>query len=77
VGTGLRSGELLGLRARRVDLERRRVEVVEVRYDAGRFGSGYKDRPKGDASIRLVPLAGVDRRLPTHLRPGGRPHRLG
>jgi integrase len=57
-GTGLRSGELLGLRARRVDLERRRVEVVEVRYDAGRFGSGYKDRPKSDASIRLVPLAG-------------------
>jgi integrase len=44
-GTGLRSGELLGLRARRVDLERRRIEVVEVRYDAGRFGSGYKDRP--------------------------------
>ena len=58
VGTGLRSGELLGLRARRVDLERRRIEVVEVRYDAGKFGSGYKDRPKSDASIRLVPLAG-------------------
>ena len=48
---------LLGLRARRVDLERRRIEVVEVRYDAGKFGSGYKDRPKSDASIRLVPLA--------------------
>jgi integrase len=58
VGTGLRSGELLGLRARRVDLERRRIEVVEVRYDAGKFGSGYKDRPKSDVSIRLVPLAG-------------------
>jgi integrase len=57
VGTGLRSGELLGLRARRVDLERRRIEVVEVRYDAGKFGSGYKDRPKSDASIRLVPMA--------------------
>ena len=57
-GTGLRSGELLGLRARRVDLARRRIEVVEVRDDAGRFGSGYKDRPKSDASIRLVPLAG-------------------
>jgi integrase len=54
VGSGLRSGELLGLRARRVDLERRRVEVVEVRYDAGRFGSGYQDRPKSDASIRLA-----------------------
>ncbi|MGH2815799.1 MAG: phage integrase central domain-containing protein, partial [Actinomycetota bacterium] len=52
VGTGLRSGELLGLRARRVDLDARRIEVVDVRYDAGRFGSGYKDRPKSDASVR-------------------------
>jgi integrase len=57
VGTGLRSGELLGLRARRVDLDARRIEVVDVRYDAGRFGSGYKDRPKSDASIRAVPMA--------------------
>jgi integrase len=56
-GTGLRSGELLGLRARRVDLARLRIEVVEVRYDAGKFGSGYKDRPKSDASIRPVPMA--------------------
>jgi integrase len=57
VGTGLRSGELLGLHARRVDLARRRIEVVDVRYDAGRFGAGYKNRPKSDASIRVVPLA--------------------
>jgi integrase len=57
VGTGLRAGELLGLRARRVDLDRRQLEVLEVRYDAGRFGSGYKDRPKSPASIRVVPLA--------------------
>jgi integrase len=56
-GTGLRSGELLGLRARRVDLTRLRIEVVEVRYDAGKFGSGYKGRPKSDASIRPVPMA--------------------
>ena len=56
-GTGLRSGELLGLRARRVDLSRLRIEVVEVRYDAGKFGSGYKDRPKSDASIRPMPMA--------------------
>jgi fructoselysine-6-P-deglycase FrlB-like protein len=28
-----------------------------VRYGAGRFGSGYKDRPKSDASIRAVPMA--------------------
>jgi integrase len=69
VGTGLRAGELLGLRAVRVDLERRQLEVLEVRYDAGRFGSGYKDRPKSPSSIRVVPLAetvadAVARRLP-------------
>jgi integrase len=58
VASGLRSGELLGLRARRVDLERRRIEVVDVRYDAGKFGAGYKNRPKTDASIRAVPMVG-------------------
>jgi integrase len=57
VGTGLRSGELLGLRARRVHLDARRIEVVDVRYDADRFGSGYKDRPRSDASIRAVAMA--------------------
>jgi len=57
VATGLRSGELLGLRQGRVDLARRRIEVIDVRYDAGRYGSGYKNRPKSDASIRVVPLA--------------------
>jgi integrase len=59
VGTGLRPGELLELHAHRVqlDLDPPCVEVVEVRYDAGKFGSGYKDRPKSAASIRLVPLA--------------------
>ena len=57
VGTGLRAGELLGLRAHRVDLASRRLEVVEVRYEAGRFGRGYKDRPKSPTSIRVVPLA--------------------
>jgi integrase len=56
VGTGLRSGELLGLQARRVDLEGRRIEVVDVRYDAGRFGSGYKD--PGDGGVRHPGLAG-------------------
>ena len=69
VGTGLRAGELLGLRAHRVDLDRRQLEVLEVRYDAGRFGSGYKNRPKSPASIRVIPLAGpvveaITRRLP-------------
>ena len=69
VGTGLRAGELLGLRAHRVDLAARRLEVLEVRYEAGRFGRGYKDRPKSATSIRVVPLAGqvadaIARQLP-------------
>jgi hypothetical protein len=51
-----RPWELLGLRERRVDLTARRIKVVDVRY-AGRFGSGYKDRPKSDASIRPLPMA--------------------
>jgi integrase len=76
VGTGLRAGELLGLRAMRVDLNRQRLEVLEVRYDAGRFGSGYKNRPKSPASIRVVPLAGpvvdaIRRRLPPDGDPDG------
>jgi integrase len=57
VGTGLRAGELLGLRAHRIDLAARRLEVVEVRYEAGQFGRGYKDRPKSASSIRVVPLS--------------------
>ena len=52
--------ELLGLRGWRVDLALRRIEVVEVRYDAGRFGSGYKDWPKSDANVRTVPMAEPD-----------------
>jgi integrase len=74
VGTGLRAGELLGLRARRVDLSRRQLEVLEVRYDAGRFGSGYKNRPKSPASIRVIPLAApaaeaIARQLPLDASP--------
>jgi integrase len=74
VGTGLRAGELLGLRAHRVDLARRRLEVLEVRYEAGRFGRGYKSRPKSAASIRVVPLAGpvadaIARQLPDDCPP--------
>ena len=74
VGTGLRAGELLGLRAQRVDLSRSQLEVLEVRYDAGRFGSGYKNRPKSPASIRVIPLAGpvaeaIARQLPPDANP--------
>jgi hypothetical protein len=59
----------------RVDLDRRQLEVLEVRYDAGPFGSGYKNRPKSAASIRVVPLAGqvaeaITRRFPPNGDPG-------
>jgi integrase len=56
LGTGLRISELAGLQAFRVDLAAGRLEVVETRYEAGRFGKGIKDRPKSDASVREVPL---------------------
>jgi integrase len=60
LGTGLRFGELAGLRCRRVHLDRSVpvLQVVEVRYQAGgQFGSGFKGRPKSDAGIRELPLA--------------------
>jgi Phage integrase, N-terminal SAM-like domain len=57
--TGLRFGEFAGLRRSRVQLERPLpvLQVVDVRYQAGRFGSGFKSRPKSDAGIREIPLA--------------------
>jgi integrase len=74
VGTGLRSGELLGLRRRRVFLELRRIEVIEVRYEAGRFGRGFKAEPKSPASVRVVPMCqqvrqAIGRQLPASARP--------
>jgi integrase len=60
LGTGLRFGELAGLRCRRVHLDRSVpvLQVVEVRCQAGgQFGSGFKPRPKSDAGIRELPLA--------------------
>jgi len=72
LGTGLRFGELAGLRRRRVHLDRPMpvLEVGPTRYQAGRFGSGFKPRPKSDAGIRQVPLAplvveAIRRQLPT------------
>ena len=59
-GTGLRFGELAGLRCRRIHLDRPVpvLQVVEVRYQAGgQFGSGFRGRPKSDAGIRELPLA--------------------
>jgi hypothetical protein len=59
LGTGLRFGEFAGLRSRRVPLDRPIpvLQVVDTRYQAGRFGSGFKPRPKSDAGIREIPLA--------------------
>jgi integrase len=79
LGTGLRFGELAGLRRRRVRLDRPLpvLQVVDTRYQAGRFGSGFKPRPKSDAGIREVPLAplvveAIRRQLP----PGSDPSDL-
>jgi len=48
-----------------------------VRYDAGPFGSGYKNRPKSPASIRAVPLAGpVAEAITRRLSPDGDPDAL-
>ena len=33
------------------------LQVVDTRYQVGRFGSGFKPRPKSDAGIREIPLA--------------------
>jgi integrase len=77
LGTGLRFGELAGLRRRRVHLDRPVpvLQVVDVRYQAGgQFGSGFKPRPKSDAGIRELPLApmvveAIRRQLPPSSNP--------
>jgi integrase len=77
VGTGLRSGELLGLRRRRVYPELRRIEVIEVRYEAGRFGRGFKAEPKSQASVRVVPMCEqVHQAMMRQLAGGARPEDL-
>jgi integrase len=59
IDTGSGRGSCAGCRGTRVDLGRRRLEVATVRYDAGRFGRGYKPRPKSTAGIRSIPLAAL------------------
>jgi integrase len=79
LGTGLRFGEFAGLRRRRVHLERDLpvLQVVDVRYQAGRFGSGFKPRPKSDAGIREIPLAPlVVEAIRSQLPPGTDPDAL-
>jgi integrase len=71
LGTGLRSGELLGLRRRRVYPELRRIEVIEVRYEAGRFGRGFKAEPKSPAAVRVVPMCEQVRQAIGHQLPAG------
>jgi integrase len=79
LGTGLRFGELGGLRRRRVHLDREPavLQVIATRYQAGKFGSGFKPRPKSNAGIRAVPLAGqVADAIRRQLPPGGTPDDL-
>jgi len=56
-GTGLRFGELAGLRRRRLQLDRPTavLHVVDTRYQAGRFGSGFKPRPKATPASAQFP----------------------
>jgi integrase len=50
------------------------LQVVDVRYQAGRFGSGFKPHPKSDAGIREVPLAPlVVEAIRSQLPPGADP----
>jgi integrase len=76
LGTGLRFGEFAGLRSHRVHLDSAApvLQVVDTRYQAGRFGSGFKPRPKSDAGFREVPLAplvveAIRRQLPAGAGP--------
>ncbi len=76
LGTGLRFGEFAGLRCHRVQFDRAIpvLQVVETRYQAGQFGSGFKPRPKSDAAIRELPLAplvvdAIRRQLPPGINP--------
>jgi hypothetical protein len=71
LGTGLRFGELAGLRRRRVHLDRPLpvLQVIDTRYQAGRFGRGFKPRPKSDA--------GSDPSSLVFTGPGGGPGRPG
>jgi integrase len=71
IGTGLRSGELLGLRRRRVFPELSRIEVIEVRYEAGRFGRGFKADPRAWPASEWFPCATRSREAITRQLTGG------
>jgi integrase len=79
-GNRLRFGEFAGLRLRRVHLDRAIpvLQVVDTRYQAGRFGSGFKPRPESDTGIREVPLASlVVEAIRRQYRPSPTPDALG
>jgi integrase len=74
MGTGMRAGEFCGLHMRRLNLAAKRIEILDTRFEAGKFGNGYKPRPKSDAGIRIVPLAdtvleAIRRQMPTEKDP--------
>jgi integrase len=75
LGTGMRFGEFAGLHKRRfLDRARPVVQVVDTRYEAGKFGSGFKPRPKSRASVREIPLArqvveAIRRQMPPNAGP--------
>jgi hypothetical protein len=67
--TALRSDARPGRCARQLQ-----AEVIEVRYEAGRFGRGFKAEPKSLASVRVVPMCdrvreAIARRLAGGVRP--------
>jgi len=68
---GLRAGELFGLRAKRVDLLRRTVDVSEIVVDVG--GHLYVGPPKTSAGRRVVALPRVTSEpLADHLKANAR-----
>jgi hypothetical protein len=57
--------------------ELRRIEVIEVRYEAGRFGRGFKAEPKSPASVRVVPMCEqVRQAIGRQLSAGAQPDEL-
>jgi len=65
VFTGLRIGELLALRWRDVDLERRGLRVTQSVYE------GHFDEPKSQRSKRSVPLEAKAIEILSALKPAG------
>jgi hypothetical protein len=53
------------------------IEVIEVRYEGGRFDRGFKAEPKSLASVRVVPMCDrVREAIARQLAGGARPEDL-